>query len=83
MSCFVSDCYQLPITAVVCLSLRLPNGIISYSDPTLGVHTVATHTCDAGYRLNTTSDHNTRTCRSDTSWNGTAVNCLGMEISYI
>ena len=39
--------------AVVCQPLHLTNGMISYSDPTLGLDTVATHICDTGYYLET------------------------------
>ena len=66
------------MTAVVCQSLHLTNGMISYSDPTLGVDTVATQTCDAVYRLDTLSDQNTRTCGIGRGWSGFAVVCLGM-----
>ena len=34
-----------PFFSVVCPSLTLTNGMISYSDPTLENSTVATHTC--------------------------------------
>ena len=60
--------------AVVCPSLSLINGTISYSDPTLGVGSVATHSCDTGYTLNGGS---TRTCQSGGIWSGSAPTCEG------
>ncbi|XP_064386674.1 sushi, von Willebrand factor type A, EGF and pentraxin domain-containing protein 1-like [Halichondria panicea] len=51
---------------VVCLSLPpLTNGIVSYNDSTLGLYTVATHSCDTGYTLN---GDTTRTCGNDGMW---------------
>ena len=82
MPSFASGYCQLPMTTVVCWSLRLPNGMISYSDPSLGVDTVANHTCDTGYHLGTLSDQYTRTCETGSSWSGSAVNCTGMLLSY-
>ncbi|XP_064386870.1 sushi, von Willebrand factor type A, EGF and pentraxin domain-containing protein 1-like [Halichondria panicea] len=53
---------------VVCLSLLpLTNGLITYSDPTLGEGTVATYTCNP---LHTLSGNSTRICGSDGSWSG-------------
>ncbi len=52
----------------------LTNGVISYSDPTLGENTVATYTCNTGYTLNGDS---TRTCGSDGVWSGQAQTCIG------
>ena len=58
----------------VCLSLPpLTNGMISYSDPTLGVGSVATHSCNTDYTL---SGESTRTCQSDGTWDGSVPNCL-------
>ncbi len=60
---------------VVCLSLPAPNnGIVSYSDPTLGLNTVATYTCETDYIL---YGDTTRTCESDGNWNGDAPTCEG------
>ena len=67
-----STSYSYP--TVVCPSLSLTNGMISYSDPTLGVGSVATHSCDTGYILNGWS---TRTCGSGGTWNGSALACKG------
>ena len=64
--------YSYP--TVVCLSLSLTNGMISYSDPTLGVNSVANHSCDAGYILNGGS---TRVCQSDGTWTGSQPSCAG------
>ncbi len=65
---------------VVCPSLpSLINGIISYSDPTLGENTVATHTCEAGSAL--TTDLSTRTCGVTSNvgdWSGSPLVCAGM-----
>ena len=73
---FYSGYHQVPMAAVVCRSLHLTNGTISYTDPTLGLNTTATHTCDAGYRLNTV---NIRTCNTNASCSGPDMNCLGMH----
>ncbi len=58
-------------------------GVISYSDPTLGENTVATHTCEAGAALNT--DLTTRTCGVTSGdvgdvgdWSGSDLVCAGM-----
>ena len=68
-----STSYSYP--TVVCPSLSLTNGMISYSDPTLGVGSVATHSCDPGYTLN---GGNTRSCQSDGSWSGSDPTCEGL-----
>ena len=67
-----STSYSYP--TVVCLSLSLTNGMISYSDPTLGVGSVATHSCDT---FNTLNGRSTRTCQSDGIWSGSAPTCEG------
>ncbi|XP_064386933.1 E-selectin-like isoform X2 [Halichondria panicea] len=54
---------------VVCPSLTLTNGIISYSNSTL---TVATHTCKKWFPL---VGDNTRTCSNSGSWSGSAPHC--------
>ena len=60
---------------VVCKSFHnLTNGMISYSDPTLGEGCVATHSCDTGYFLN--GDMN-RFCQSNGTWSGSAPACEG------
>ena len=60
---------------VVCLSLPpLTNGMISYSDPTLGVGSVATYSCTAGLVLDGDS---TRTCQSSGTWSGSSPVCKG------
>ena len=70
-----STSYSYP--TVVCPSLSLANGMVSYSDPTLGEDSVATHSCDIGY---TYSGDITRTCRSDGTWSGSAPTC---ECAYM
>ena len=67
-----STSYSYP--TVVCPSLSLTNGMISYSDPTLGEDSVATHNCDTSYTLKGDS---TRTCDSDGTWSGSAPTCKG------
>ena len=68
-----STSYSYP--TVVCPSLSLTNGMISYSDPILGVGSVATHSCDTGYTL---SGSRTRTCQGHSlhyvqgTWSGSA-----------
>ena len=65
---------------VLCLSLPLlTNGTISYSDPTLGEGSVATHSCDTGYTLNRGST-SCRTCQSDGTWSGSALACEGLRV---
>ena len=57
----------------MCRSLPpLTNGMITYSDPTLGVGSVATHSCIAGLVL---SGGSTRTCQEDNTWSGSAPAC--------
>ncbi len=61
------------LLTVVCLSLTPPtNGVISYSDTTLGNGTVATYICTTGYTL---IGDTTRTCGSDGMWSGFAPTC--------
>ncbi|XP_064386134.1 mucin-2-like isoform X4 [Halichondria panicea] len=64
---------------VLCPSLTpLMDGVISYSDPTLGRDTVATHTCEAGSAL--TTDLSTRTCGVTSNvgvWSGSPLVCAG------
>ena len=67
-----STSYSYP--TVMCPSLSLTNGMVSYSDPTLGEDSVATHSCDTGYTRNGES---TRTCRSGGTWSGSASTCEG------
>ncbi len=57
---------------VVCPSLLLINGNVSYTDSTLGLDTVATYTCDTGYTL---MGDNTTTCGMDGNWSASATNC--------
>ncbi len=55
------------------------DGMISYSDPTLGRDTVATHTCEAGSAL--TTDVINRTCGVTSrvgDWSGSPLVCAGM-----
>ncbi len=59
------------------------DGVVSYSDPTLGENTVATHTCEAGSAL--TTDLSTRTCGVTSNslggvgdWSGSPLVCAGM-----
>ena len=59
----------------MCPSLNLTNGMISYTDPTLGVGSVATHSCNDGYVINGTPN---RTCEALGRWNGSA-NCTGEQ----
>ena len=58
--------------AVVCPSLYLTTGTVSYSDPTLGMGSVANYTdCS----LNTVV---MRTCQTDGTWSGAASACESM-----
>ena len=67
-----STSYSYP--TVVCPSLSLTNGMVSYSDLTQGVGSVATHSCDTGYTLDGES---TRTCQLNWTWSGSALACKG------
>ncbi len=70
--------YSIPrISIVVCLSLPHPtNGMISYSDPTLGVGSVATFSCDPGFMISDVT--NTITCQEDGQWSSIPPTCMGM-----
>ncbi len=58
----------------MCPSLEpLTNPRVSYSNLILGVNTVATYTCEAGYTLDR---YNTRTCGSNGVWSGSDPSCL-------
>ncbi len=66
---------QYHLYTVVCMTLTSPtNGVISYSDPTLGNATMATYSCNAGY---TFIGGSTRTCGSDGVWSGSPPTCQG------
>ena len=78
-----STSYSYP--TVVCPSLSLTNGMISYSDPPQGEGSVATHSCDTGYTLNGGSTM-TRTCQSDGTrgtWSGSAPTCEGVYLNFL
>ena len=62
-------------STVVCPSLSLTNGMVSYSDPTLGVGSVATYTCNQNYVLVGDSRHST--CQSDGTWSSSGPFCAG------
>ena len=63
------------LAVVLCPSLSLDNGTVTYNDNTLGLNTVATYSCNTGYTL--TSGSNARTCGSDGVWSGSAPICEG------
>ncbi len=70
---------NLVIISVVCYSLSpLFNGMITYSDSTLGEGTVATYLCNEPFPL---IGDSTRTCSSSNSWSGSAPYCQGTSIS--
>ena len=59
---------------VVCPSLSpLTNGMISYSDQTLGLGSVASHICDTWYVINGTA---TRVCGANGQWTDSSPNCV-------
>ena len=65
----------------MCPALTLANGAVSYSDVGSGVErdigSVATHTCNSGFRLevnDTQAVGNTRTCNTN-GWNGQDFTC--------
>ncbi len=53
--------------------------MITYSDPTLGVGSAATHTCNKWFPL---IGSPTRTCSSSNNWSGSAPHCRGMCVIY-
>ena len=67
-------------TGTACTALTLANGAVSYSMPSgveRDVRSVATHTCNSGFRLevnNTQAVENTRTC-STSGWDGLDFTC--------
>ena len=61
-------------THTVCPLLSLDNGNVMYSPTNRGVGSVATHTCNTGYRLSPQGGE-TRTCNSNISWDGQNVTC--------
>ena len=61
-------------THTVCPLLSLENGNVMYSPTNRGVGSVATHTCNTGYRLSPQGGE-TRTCNSNISWDGQNVTC--------
>ena len=66
--------YSYCMHAVACQSLPpLTNGTIFYSDPTLGVGSVATHNCDTGYTL---FGESSRTCQRIRTWSGSVPTCI-------
>ena len=68
-------CNLLP--AVVCPTLPpLTNGMISYSDLTLDVGSVATYSCDPGFVLNG-GNLPMRSCLAKGKWFGSAPTCEG------
>ena len=73
-----STSYSYP--TVVCRSLSLTNGMISYSDPAQGEDSVATHSCDTGYTLNAVM---TRTCQMEGGWSGPAPTCEGVHSDFL
>ena len=63
--------------AVACQSLPpLTNGTIFYSDPTLGVGSVATYSCNTGYILFGVRRRSCKRSRGRT-WSGSAPTCIG------
>ena len=69
------------LVRIVCPALTLANGAVSYSDVGSGVErdvgSMATHTCNSGFRLeanNAQGVGNTRTC-STSGWDGQDFTC--------
>ena len=67
---------------IVCPALTFANGAVSYSAVGSGVErdigSVATHTCNSGFRLeanNAQGVGNTRTCSSTSGWDGQDFTC--------
>ena len=69
--------HTLSLTHTVCPALSLDNGIVSHSVE-MGVErnigSVATHTCDSGFRLIPQGMGNTRTC-SISGWSDPGFMC--------
>ena len=77
---------QYHLYAVVCMSLpSLTNGVISYSNMTLGLNTVATYTCNTGYTLTggTLTGGTTRFCVSGGIWSGSPPTCQGEFVTLV
>ena len=58
----------------VCPSLSLENGDVSYSITNRDIGSVATHTCNPGYRLSPQGGA-TRICTINNGWDGQNVTC--------
>ncbi len=65
--------------SVLCPSLSLDNGMVTYNDTTLGPNTVATHTCNPSYTL---SGESMRYCGSDGQWSAEAPTCTTLGTRY-
>ena len=73
--------YPVFLFLVVCLFLPTPtNGMISYSDPTLGVGSVASFSCDPGFMISDAT-RSTSDCQADGQWSSIPPTCMGMFIS--
>ncbi len=66
---------QSSVFGLLSVPAPLTNGMISYSDPTLGEGAVATHSCNRNYVL---IGDTKRTCQSDNKWTLSAPYCSGI-----
>ena len=73
----------LPSGLPTCPVLSLTNGTVSYSQISLVVGTVATHSCNLG---NSLSGDENRTCSTNSDgvsgWSGTPPTCVGEGLYY-
>ena len=80
-----TDCvafYMSFHTHIVCPTLNLTNGVVSYSSVNRDVGSVAIHTCHSGYRLSPQGGE-TRTCTSSIGWDGQDVTCRECILNFV
>ena len=66
--------HTLTYSHAVCPSLSLANGDVSYSPANRDIGSVATYTCNPGYRLTSPQAGMTRTC-SINGWSSQTFTC--------
>ncbi len=69
--------YHVSIYTAICDNLTLINGDVTYNpSTTLRLEgTMATHTCNTGYKLTSSTAFPTRTCQSNRQWSRTPRMC--------
>ena len=76
--------YTSKHTAILCPSLTVTDGEVTYSEHNLTVHTIATYACHPGYSL--TGSPNQQCMENDQGglvgvWSGTTPTCEGISMS--